>query len=164
MQKIVCYTDGSCYYRNEKLGGYGVYLQLWENDQLIKEKTLNCGYSHTTSARMEVRAICVALEALSTNTVFLIEIITDYELAVNAINEGWLVRWEEEEWVGRENPDLWKRLLKAYRAFSNTKVHFIHTDGHFKGEHMYWRGNNLVDALASYKQFETYIKDGENVL
>lgn len=165
MKRFEIYPDGSCSSRHpDKLGGCGVYFQLWENDDQLKvEKTYNCGYSQTTISRMEQRAVCVALETIRWRDIPL-TIISDSEFVMNSINLGWLWDWETKGFEGVKNPDLWIRFLNIYREYDPALLTFIHNRGHFKGDPRYWRGNNIADALADYRQFIEYIEDGKYVL
>lgn len=166
---LVIYTDGSCYWKIRK-GGYGVYFEWMEGNQVLASKRIKGnqgkGYSNTTIDRMEIRAVIIGLEAIKhskrSNTRILV--VTDRKAVVNTINEGWVFNWEKENFFDRKNKDLWIRFLNVYRTFNTQLLTFKHTRGHNKGIEAFRRGNNIADELADYKSFSTFIEDEEGVL
>ena len=133
MPEITIYTDGSAL-GNPGPGGYGVVLLSGPF-----RKELSQGYRLTTNNRMELLAVCVALEALkfegSDVTVY-----SDSKYVVDAVAKGWVFAWEKKRYMNRKNPDLWKRFLRAYRKH---RVKFIWVKGHAATVE-----NNRCDALA----------------
>jgi ribonuclease HI len=117
---VQIYTDGAAS-GNPGPGGYGVVMLC--NGQ---RKELSAGYAHTTNNRMELLAVIVALEALNTDDCR-VEIYTDSEYVVNAVEKGWLFQWERTAFKKKKNPDLWLRFLKIYRRHC---VHFNWLKGH----------------------------------
>lgn len=108
MKKVTIYTDGACS-GNPGPGGYGVILKYGGH---VKE--LSAGYKRTTNNRMELMAIIAALEALKEPC--RVEIYSDSRYIVDAINKGWVRRWQANGWKRNKkemakNPDLWQRLL-----------------------------------------------------
>ena len=59
MRRIDIYTDGSCNARI-RVGGYGVYVK-----EEGRETVIHQGYTHTTTARMEMRAVLHAIRLVS---------------------------------------------------------------------------------------------------
>ena len=133
MPEITIYTDGSAL-GNPGPGGYGVVLLSGPF-----RKELSQGYRLTTNNRMELLAVCVALEALkfegSEVTVY-----SDSRYVVDAVTKGWVFAWEKKRYMNRKNPDLWKRFLRVYRKHH---VRFIWVKGHAATVE-----NNRCDALA----------------
>lgn len=130
---ITIYTDGSAL-GNPGPGGYGIVLISGPHRKEIAE-----GYRLTTNNRMELMAVCVALEALkfkgSNVTLY-----SDSKYVIDAINKGWLFDWERKGFKGKKNPDLWTRFLRIYRCHN---VRFIWVKGHASTVE-----NNRCDQLA----------------
>ncbi|MBO7185572.1 MAG: ribonuclease HI [Alistipes sp.] len=130
---ITIYTDGSAL-GNPGPGGYGIVLISGPHRKEISE-----GYRLTTNNRMELMAVCVALEALkfkgSNVTLY-----SDSKYVIDAINKGWLFDWERKGFKGKKNPDLWMRFLRIYRCHN---VRFIWVKGHASTVE-----NNRCDQLA----------------
>ena len=107
---ILLYTDGSSR-GNPGPGGYGLILHL-NNTQHFKE--LSQGFKLTTNNRMELMAVIVGLEALTKDGLRVL-VVSDSKYVVDSISKGWVFGWEKKGFVGKKNPDLWKRFLKIYR-------------------------------------------------
>ncbi|MFI3264291.1 MAG: ribonuclease HI [Rikenellaceae bacterium] len=133
MAQITIYTDGSAL-GNPGAGGYGVVLL---SGQYRKE--LSAGFTLTTNNRMELMAVCVALETLkfegSDVTVY-----SDSKYVVDSVEKGWVFGWERKGYSGKKNPDLWQRFLKIYRRHN---VKFVWVKGHSSTVE-----NNRCDQLA----------------
>ena len=106
MPTITIYTDGSAL-GNPGPGGYGVVLLSGPH-----RKELSQGFRLTTNNRMELMAVCVALEALrfegSEVTIY-----SDSKYVVDAVTRGWLFGWVRKGFAGKKNPDLWSRFLRS---------------------------------------------------
>lgn len=117
---IDLYTDGSSR-GNPGPGGFGVLLRSGIHCKEISE-----GYILTTNNRMELLAVITGLEALrkpgSEVTVF-----SDSSYVCDAVNKGWVFKWEVKNFSGKKNPDLWMRFLKIYRKH---KVKLVWIKGH----------------------------------
>ena len=108
MKKVQLFSDGACS-GNPGPGGYGVILKYNEH-----EKEFSAGYKSTTNNRMEMMAIIVGLESLKETCQ--VEIYSDSKYIVDAINQGWALKWEANNWKRNKkemakNIDLWIRLL-----------------------------------------------------
>ncbi len=108
MKRIKLYSDGACS-GNPGPGGYGVILKYNEH-----EKEFSAGYKSTTNNRMEMMAIIVGLESL--NEVCQVDVYSDSKYIVDAVNQGWALKWEANNWKRNKkemakNIDLWIRLL-----------------------------------------------------
>ena len=108
---ISIYTDGSSL-GNPGRGGYAVVLIAQGH-----RKELSQGYKRTTNNRMELMAVIVGLEALKIPNSQVI-VYTDSQYVANAVEKGWVFSWEKKNFVGKKNPDLWKRFLSVYRCHS----------------------------------------------
>lgn len=130
---ITIYTDGSAL-GNPGAGGYGVVLISGPF-----RKELSKGYRLTTNNRMELMAVCVALETLkfpdSEVTIY-----SDSKYVVDAVEKRWVFGWEKKMFQGKKNPDLWMRFLNVYRKH---KVRFVWVKGHAETVE-----NNRCDQLA----------------
>ncbi len=133
MAQITVYTDGSAL-GNPGAGGYGIVLLSG-----VHRKELSAGFTLTTNNRMELMAVCVALETLkfegSDVTVY-----SDSKYVVDSVEKGWVFGWERKGYVGKKNPDLWQRFLRIYRRHN---VRFIWVKGHSSTVE-----NNRCDELA----------------
>ena len=120
MADITIYTDGSSR-GNPGPGGYGVVLISGPY-----RKELSAGYRLTTNNRMELLAVCVALEALKFEGSD-VTIYSDSKYVVDAVSKGWVYGWERKGFAGKKNPDLWARFLRVFRRH---KVRFVWIKGH----------------------------------
>ena len=133
MADVTIYTDGAAQ-GNPGRGGYGVVLLSGPH-----RKELSEGYRLTTNKRMELMAVCVALEALKfdgTN----VTLYSDSKYVVDAVNQRWVFGWERKGFAGKKNPDLWGRFLRVYRRHN---VRFVWVKGHASTVE-----NNRCDELA----------------
>ena len=130
---ITIYTDGSSL-GNPGAGGYGVVLISGPH-----RKELSAGFRLTTNNRMELMAVCVALETLkfegSNVTIY-----SDSKYVVDAVDKGWVFGWERKGFSGKKNPDLWQRFLRTFRRHN---VRFVWVKGHAETVE-----NNRCDELA----------------
>ena len=133
MPDITIYSDGAAQ-GNPGRGGYGVVLLSGPH-----RKELAAGFRLTTNNRMELMAVCVALEALkfegSNVTLY-----SDSKYVVEAVNQRWVFGWERKGFSGKKNPDLWMRFLRVYRRHN---VRFVWVKGHASTVE-----NNRCDELA----------------
>ncbi|WP_418983299.1 ribonuclease HI [Alistipes sp.] len=133
MSTITIFTDGSAL-GNPGPGGYGVVLLAGHH-----RKELSQGFRRTTNNRMELMAVCVALEALRFEGSEAV-IYSDSRYVVDAVTKGWVFGWEKKGFAGKKNPDLWMRFLRAYRRH---RVRFVWVKGHAQTAE-----NNRCDSLA----------------
>ena len=133
MSVITIYTDGSAL-GNPGPGGYGIVLVSGPY-----RKELSQGYRLTTNNRMELMAVCVALETLKFPDSEVV-IYSDSRYVVDAVTKGWLFGWEKKRFSGKKNPDLWLRFLTVYRRH---RVRFVWVKGHAETVE-----NNRCDRLA----------------
>ena len=130
---ITIYTDGSAL-GNPGPGGYGVVLISGPH-----RKELSQGFRLTTNNRMELMAVCVALEALKFEGSE-VTIYSDSKYVVDAVSQGWVFGWEKKRFSGKKNPDLWIRFLRIYRKH---RVRFVWVKVHADTVE-----NNRCDQLA----------------
>lgn len=140
MKTINIYTDGACK-GNPGSGGWAAILE-YEG----KEKELCGGENPTTNNRMELIAAIEGLKALKTECN--VNLYSDSQYLINAINKGWLENWKSKGWKKADkskvlNDDLWKELDILLQKHT---VNFIWVKGH--DGHIY---NERCDTLASNK-------------
>lgn len=108
MQHLHLYSDGACS-GNPGPGGWGCILVYGKTERHLS------GYDeHTTNNRMEMMAIVKGLEGLQRPCH--LTIVTDSQYVKNAFTEGWLEKWQRNNWktANRDpvkNKDLWLQLL-----------------------------------------------------
>lgn len=145
--KAVVWTDGSCNASGmQGRGGWAVLIV-----RAGMESEFCGGADDTTHNRMELTAICEALERLSGN----IEIRTDSSYVEKCFNQNWRERWlREESWKGSNGPiknrDLWERLF-ALEGDESRVVKFAWIKGHARlsdSTPVDRENNNRVDRLA----------------
>lgn len=144
MEKIIVYTDGSCYVHNRKIGGYGAVL--------IYKKTIMEIYGgeiYTTNNRMEVKAVIESLKCINTINIP-IRIYSDSNYVIKGTNE-WINQWIYRDWKNVKNVDLWKELIELVNIQED--IIFRKVTAH-KG--IYY--NERADELASIGVEETKIK------
>lgn len=129
---IVCYTDGSCYYKTE-IGGFGILIVDQNNQKLISKGP----FQKTTTSKMEINAILFCLKELPKNKK--IVIFSDSQYCVNSINE-WARDWDLSN---RKNGDLFKDILSEIDKFEYQPI-ISWVPGHLNID-----GNEIVDTLAS---------------
>ncbi|MFN3196296.1 MAG: ribonuclease H [Chlorobiota bacterium] len=143
-QEIDIYTDGSCL-KNPGKGGWGIVIV--EDNKIIAEYSK--GYQNTTNSRMEMYAILMALKYASKNKAKIVNIKSDSNFIVQAINKNWLENWVRKGWKksGNEpvaNADIWKPIYKLYTELSGElEINFIKVKAHSGIEF-----NEEVDELA----------------
>lgn len=134
---VTIYTDGACS-GNPGPGGYGAILMYGSH-----KKELSGGDANTTNNRMELMGVITALEAL--NRPCQVDLYTDSQYVVNAIEKGWARKWQSNGWMRNKkdkalNPDLWQRLLDLLETH---QVTFHWVKGHAENPY-----NNRCDELA----------------
>ncbi len=114
---VIMYTDGASR-GNPGPGGYGVVLQYGDH-----RKELSGGFRHTTNNRMELMAVIKGLQALKGDG-WQVKIYSDSKYVVDAINKGWVFRWEKKNYKKKKNVDLWKKLMRLYRKH-DVKIEWV---------------------------------------
>lgn len=127
MSSIRIYTDGAAQ-GNPGPGGYGVILKY--ND-FVKE--LSGGFRLTTNNRMELLAVITGLEAIKKEGIP-VNIYSDSEYVVKAVEQGWLWNWEKKNFKDKKNADLWKRYIPLHKKYK-PKFHWVRGHaGHVENE------------------------------
>lgn len=105
---VKIYTDGSST-PNPGVGGFGIIMERVGTDYV---KEFSGAFRHTTNNRMELLSVIEALNKLKKHTKVLIT--SDSKYVVDSVEKGWVFNWEKSNFVGKKNPDLWKRFLEVY--------------------------------------------------
>ena len=129
---IMIYTDG--YSLGNPVRGLRYCLLSGPYRKEVAE-----GFRLTTNNRMELMAVCVGLEMLKFDRSE-VTIYSDSKYVVDAVEKRWVFGWEKKGFVGKKNPDLWRRFLNIYRRH---KVNFVWVKGHASNVE-----NNRCDELA----------------
>ncbi|MBQ3276952.1 MAG: ribonuclease HI [Oscillospiraceae bacterium] len=136
MKTVILYTDGACS-GNPGPGGWSAILRY---GSAVRE--LSGGEAETTNNRMELTAVLEGLKALKEPCA--VELFSDSQYIVNALNNGWLRDWKRRGWKRRDgelkNPGLWQEL-DALLQQHTVAAHWV--KGHADNEY-----NNRCDALA----------------
>ena len=136
MKTVILYTDGACS-GNPGPGGWAAILRY---GGAVKE--MSGGEAETTNNRMELCGVIAGLKALKERC--LVELYSDSQYVVNALNNGWLRDWKRRGWKRRDgelkNPELWQEL-DGLLGLHTVKAHWV--KGHADNEY-----NNRCDALA----------------
>jgi len=137
LKNVQIYTDGACS-GNPGPGGYGIVLLYGSSRKEISE-----GFELTTNNRMEMLAAIEGLKALKEPCA--IQLYSDSKYLVDAINKGWVTKWQANNWMRNKkdpalNVDLWKALLELLKVHS---VELIWVKGHAENAE-----NNRCDELA----------------
>ncbi len=119
--QVHIYTDGAAK-GNPGNGGYGVVMELVGTTY---KKEFYEGFRLTTNNRMELLAVIVGLEKLTKPMKVLV--VSDSKYVIDSVVKGWVFGWEKKGFIGKKNPDLWKRFLKIYRKH---QVDFKWIKGH----------------------------------
>lgn len=140
---VLIFTDGACK-GNPGTGGYGILIRLPDNHIL----DFNDAYRHTTNNRMELMAVIQSLLYVDTiisefynftsdHVKYFVKIFTDSEYVCNAINNRWLDKWINNNWLSTKgkqisNIDLWKKLLDTMNELiiTHDDIEFFHVKGH----------------------------------
>lgn len=144
--KVTIYTDGSSK-GNPGPGGYGAVLLCMGPDGVTHRRELSAGYRRTTNNRMEILGVVAGLEALKRPCE--VEVHSDSQYVVNAINKRWIAGWQRNGWKTSakkpvKNPDLWARLIKAMEPHD---VSFVWVKGH-AGHELNERCDELATTAA----------------
>lgn len=75
---------------------------------------------------MELLAVITGLEALKKEGSNVV-VYTDSKYVADAVEKGWVFKWETKGFQKKKNPDLWLRFLNIYRKHN---VRFVWIKGH----------------------------------
>lgn len=145
--KVRIFTDGAC----SENPGPGGWAAVFNSDS--KCKTISGNEKMTTNNRMELMAVIQAYskvlsKAQNEDTEF--ELYSDSAYVVNSINNGWIDKWQRNNWKTTKNDDVKNRDLWEKLAYMRNKarslgvyIKIIKIKGHAGNTF-----NELVDKLA----------------
>ena len=158
LQKVTIYTDGAAKGNPDGPGGYGVVVNILNDEgEVVSVEEYTESFAVTSNNRMELLSVIVALESLKTPS--LVDLYSDSGYVVYAFEKMWLIQWINNEWRKTDNSpvknkDLWDRLVNVLK---NHWVNFHWVKGH-AGIEQNERCDYLATASASGVEFEK--KDG----
>ena len=129
MKKVVLTTDGACI-GNPGPGGWAALLRFGRH-----EKLLTGGEKDTTNNRMELQAVIEGLAVLKERCD--VTIVTDSKYVMNAFEQGWFDKWQDNGWKTAakdpvKNRELWEELAERLERHKITwkwvKGHAGHDD------------------------------------
>ena len=125
------FTDGSC------LGnpGPGGWAAIVRHGKRMRE--ISGGFAGTTNNRMEIRALIEGLKSLEKPT--RVTVVTDSRYLHDALEKGWLRRWQANGWrtaskTAVKNRDLWEELLHLLNRHRVTMTWTRAHQGHKQNE------------------------------
>ena len=104
---------------------------------------------------MELLAVIVALESIKAENAN-ITVYTDSKYVVDAIEKKWLFTWENKNFAGKKNRDLWEKFRKIYPKHS---IRFIWVKGHASNTE-----NIRCDELAVKASFQVDLKEDSDYI
>lgn len=165
--RLTFYTDGASR-GNPGPGGWGVYIEIINDQKEEKIFTLSGGKPSTTNNRMELTATIQALAFLNMTILnkyfvhpeklgkdFFVTVKTDSKYVKTGITE-WIINWEKNDWKTANkksvlNKDLWQELLSLkdiindkLKSHNFPEIVFEYVEGHAGIE-----GNEMADKLAT---------------
>lgn len=144
--RVRIFTDGACS-ENPGPGGWAAVFNT-----ASKCSTISGNEKMTTNNRMELKAVIEAFKkALSKNLSDAeYELYSDSAYVVNSINNGWIDKWQQNNWKTTKNDDVKNRDLWEELAFLRNRtrslgiyIKIIKIKGHAGNTF-----NELVDKLA----------------
>ena len=139
---VELYTDGSCL-KNPGPGGLAYIIRYWVDNGTdmpeVKEIDGNQGFRLTTNNRMEIMAGIYGLKAVIDNinagiiqSPTQINLSTDSQYFCNAVNQGWLNRWQQNNWMTSgfrgsqpqpvKNKDLWEQVIEVQKQLRQMSI------------------------------------------
>ena len=148
---VKVYTDGAARGNPDGPGGYGTVLEYVDTKGQLHTKEISQGYKKTTNNRMELMAVIAGLEAL--NRPCDVEVYSDSQYVVNAINQHWIEGWIKKGWKrGKNEPVknvvLWKRLLEVKGKHQGKFIWVKGHDGHPQNERCDMLATSAADGTG----------------
>lgn len=161
--RVRIFTDGACS-DNPGPGGWAVVINNEDSCSTLSGYELK-----TTNNRMELMAVVKVFEKILEDNIKGVEydLYSDSAYVVNAINNHWVEKWENNNWKTTKledvkNKDLWNKLMNIKYAMSLkglNSINIIKIKGH-NGNSF----NELVDKIAkeeTAKAKQIILKDGK---
>ena len=162
---VELYTDGSSL-RNPGASGLAYIIRYWIDNgdgSVPISNTIegNQGFRLSTNNRMEIMAGIWGIRAIISKTsdifngITQINLFTDSEYFAKAVNQRWINKWVENNWVTSgfngskpkpvKNKDLWEQVIELQKQLQSMGIclTITHVQGHADNEF-----NNKADQLA----------------
>ncbi len=156
--RVRIFTDGACS-ENPGPGGWAVVFNTAD-----KCKTISGNEKMTTNNRMELKAVIEAFKKVLSKNLNDVEyeLYSDSAYVVNSINNGWVDKWQQNNWKTTKNDDIKNRdLWEEFTSLRNKArslgicIKIIKIKGHAGNTF-----NELVDKLAKDESLKA--KEGVN--
>ena len=169
---IELYTDGSSL-KNPGASGLAYIIRYWvdKNETEMPEAKIiegNQGFRLSTNNRMEIMAGIYGLrkiiECINNDPEFKnftqINLSSDSEYFCNAINQRWIQKWQQNNWMTSgyngaapkdvKNKDLWEQVIEVQETLQklNVNLTLIHIKGH-NGHEFNERADQLAVAASN---------------
>lgn len=144
--RIRIFTDGACS-ENPGPGGWAAVFNSEE-----KCKTISGNEASTTNNRMELKAVIESFKKIlcKNREDVEFELYSDSAYVVNSINNGWIKKWQQNNWKTTKgedvkNRDLWEEFTSLLDEIKSRSISVViikikgHTGNTF---------NELVDKIA----------------
>lgn len=141
------YVNGSCL-RNSGAGGLAYIIRYWdtpEGTDIPIPKTIDgtLGFRLTTNNRMEIMAAVYGIKAVlenldkinKTKKINQISLYSTSEYLCNAINQGWINKWQQNNWMTSrwkgakpqpvKNKDLWEQIIDLQKKLQDHMINLI---------------------------------------
>lgn len=145
--KVRIFTDGACS-KNPGPGGWACMFNTGE-----KSKTFSGNEACTTNNRMELKAVIESYKKamkLKGAEDIDFELYSDSAYVVNSINNGWINKWQQNNWKTTKgsdvkNKDMWEELARLRNEARSNGVFLkiMKIKGHAGNTF-----NEIVDKLA----------------
>lgn len=142
--QVELYTDGSCLH-NPGAGGWAYIVRYWdtpEGSDMPQAQEIECsqGYRLSTNNRMEIMGAVFGIRKIielvqsdpTWAQVSQINVMSDSEYFCNAINQRWIQKWSENNWMtsgfgGRQpkpvkNKDLWEDVVQLQNILRELNI------------------------------------------
>lgn len=156
--KIRIFTDGAC----SENPGPGGWAAVFNSES--KCKTISGNEQETTNNRMELKAVIESFKRIVDKFKSIedvqFELYSDSAYVVNSINNGWIGKWQSNNWKTTKgddvkNKDLWEEFINLHTEIKSLGivVKIIKIKGHTGNTF-----NELVDKIA--KEESMIAKEG----
>lgn len=142
MSKFIIFTDGGFSKTKGKIGSWSFVIYAEGHPERYIHRYGLVEHHKQTSQTAEMLAIINALEFVSetlcSGDIFKaqtisIELTSDSQYCVNGATE-WMYKWRRNNWEGKENIDLWKRIYSlSVNTFKSVQYQWVrgHDGDHF---------------------------------
>lgn len=157
--KIRIFTDGACS-ENPGPGGWAAVFNLANECKIFQGCEAN-----TTNNRMELKAIIESFKRIAeAKKCSHFELYSDSAYVVNSINNGWIEKWQKNNWRTTKggdvkNRDLWEELVALQNEVKSKgiTVAIIKIKGHVGNTF-----NELADRVAKEESVKAKEVDSDD--